>query len=105
MTTIGESYWDKWWMTDDFCLNCSSKEYDINGKLIKCKRWEDDIREALERKAIDEWTQALTRQEAKWGKGGNKLRTYALLKKESAWGMETYLSQIEDNRKRILLLN
>ena len=101
MTNVGKVYWDKWWVNNDFKLDCTNNEYDTNGKLIKRKRWEDDIKIALEQKAISDWKQGLTRIHAKFGTGGKKFRTYAVFK--GHWGIEGYLSQIEVHRKRILL--
>jgi len=48
----------------------------------------------------DLWLRELARKEGKSGKGGNKLRTYALFKKECCF--EPYLMHIKDWRKRAL---
>ena len=59
------------------------------------------VEEALIREAKDEWERELDRQTAKRGEGGNKLRTYALIKSEICF--EPYLVCVFDQRKRALL--
>ena len=107
MTQSGSLYWDKWWNSDDFMYQrCACKRYNVeivNNKVVtRMIPWEVDIYEDLKRNAVNKWLIDINREEAKRGKPGkNKLRTYATFKTE--WGCETYLSIIDDGRKRNLL--
>jgi len=59
------------------------------------------VEEALIREAMNTWKGEMDREEAKRGKGGNKLRTYRRFKSEVY--MEPYLLHIVDERKRALM--
>ena len=106
-TQSGYLYWNKWWNSDDFMdQTCLCKRYDIefvnNKVVIRMIPWETDIYEDLKRNAANSWLIDINREEAKRGRPGkNKLRTYATFKTD--WGYESYLSIIEDGRKRNLL--
>ena len=85
---------------------CLCKRYDIefvnNKVVIRMIPWETDIYEDLKRNAANSWLIDINREEAKRGRPGkNKLRTYATFITD--WGYESYLSLIEDGRKRNLI--
>jgi len=41
-------------------------------------RWEESFRQEAEARADEAWAAEVTAVESRWGRGGNKLRTYAL---------------------------
>jgi hypothetical protein len=106
-TQSGSLYWNKWWNSEDFMYQrCSCERYVVeivNKKVVINKTpWETDIYEDMKRNAVDSWLFDINREEAKRGRPGkNKLRTYATFK--TGWGYESYLSVIDDGRKRNLL--
>lgn len=109
LSAIGLSLWTKWFEGDMFTVRdlrvkrmvqdvdcrgiCRLNEVYVDAKQV--------VLEEINKKADNEWLTELARVEAKYGKGGNKLRTYATFKKVSE--LETYLLHIHDWRKRALL--
>jgi hypothetical protein len=81
---------------------CVSISKVVNGKPEVEKRpFNDIVHEQVKRVVEGNWLAELARKEAKNGKGGNKLRTYALFKKDFCF--EPYLHLVSDWRKRSLL--
>ena len=64
-------------------------------------RWEADCLVSLRKKASDEWYNDVMRVNARRGNGLNKLRTYALFKRDLE--LEPYLSAVDDRDKRVLM--
>ena len=73
----------------------------MNDCGINTVRWETNCLASFREHAIHEWSKDVTRINAKCGQGLNKLRTYALFKRQ--WKLEPYLTCIDDRDKRVLL--
>ena len=99
-STCGNLMWDKWLNKPDFNIECSRVHTDNIGMEVE-SRWETECLVSFRQHASNTWFQDVTRVEAKRGSGLNKLRTYALFKRE--WRLEPYLTCIEDRNKRVLL--
>ena len=99
MSTCGHSFWNQWWSNCHFRVTCSRLE--LNDCGINTVRWETDCLASFREHAIHEWSKDVTRINAKCGQGLNKLRTYALFKRQ--WKLEPYLTCIDDRDKRVLL--
>ena len=101
----GKEIWMKWWDLPDF-VHTTNECKDVNiidGKQVKIP-WESICHDVLRKCAVSEWyiheIECVNAKSVSC-KGGNKLRTYALYKRE--WGYEPYLNMIDDRNQRLLL--
>ena len=92
-TTCGSHMWNTWWNKLDFRITCSRLGHDNIG-IDTDVRWEADCLVSFRENACNEWLKDVNRIEAKRGNGLNKLRTYAIYKRE--FKLEPYLTCIED---------
>ena len=99
-STYGAQIWKKWWDDPNFNISCVRVK-ELSSTRTCEVRWEDDCMEAFYEHAINVWIHDVTQEGAKNGEGKNKLRTYALFKRE--WGFEEYLNVIDNRDKRVLL--
>ena len=87
--------WDKWLNKPDFNIECSRVHTDNIGMEVE-SRWETECLVSFRQHGIasNTWFQDVTRVEAKRGSGLNKLRTYALFKREWRLEPQPYLTCI-----------
>ena len=71
-----------------------------NGKPLR-EPWEEVYRREAEACADEAWAAEVTAPGSRWGRGGNKLRTYALFKREV--GLEPYLWRVPNSTHRGLI--
>lgn len=102
-TACGRGFWDTWWNSHNFRCTCERQaELDSQGRPVgPSVRVEEDVYDAIQYVAIQEWQADVMRVHAKRGEGSNKLRTYQLFKHE--WGFEPYLKYLNNRGKRVLL--
>ena len=99
-TTCGSDMWTSWWNSPNFNIICSRMDVNELGRE-NTVRWEADCLVSLRKKASDEWYNDVMRVNARRGNGLNKLRTYALFKRDLE--LEPYLSAVDDRDKRVLI--
>ena len=72
----GDGWWEAWMATPEFRLTCANTVVGPNGKPLR-EPWEEVYRREAEACADEEWAAEVTAPGSRWGRGGNKLRTYA----------------------------
>ena len=96
----GSELWSKWWSDPHFRVVCASDRVNEVGRNVVV-RWKQECMACLKQYSTDVWRVDVTRVTGRNGMDGNKLRTYALFKSE--FRLESYLTSIDDRRKRVLL--
>lgn len=92
--------YDEWFRSGFNDRTCFTMRFDDRQHKVVRVGLDVVIQEQMHVKLEGEWLNELARIEARRGLGGNKLRTYAMFKKDCEY--EPYLNVIRDERKRAL---